>query len=587
MSGIKSFEVSDPVNHSLQGFALANPSLTLVPGEKIIFRKTDKNKVGLIAGGGTGHEPTHAGFVGKGGLSAAVCGEIFASPSTKQILNAIQLVAKNSSSVLLIVKNYTGDVLHFGLSAERARALGIDCRVMTVTDDVAVGREKGGMVGRRALAGTVLVHKSLGAFSEKYSEKYGIEGTEKAAHIVNNHLVSINSSLDHCKVPGRKFETELNSNEMELGMGIHNEPGVHVLGPIPSTEELIERQMLPKMLDPHDKDRHFVEFGKDDEVLLLVNNLGGVSNFIISAIASITVDLLKKIYGIEPVQVITGTVMTSFNGNGFGLTLLNVSGASKELKSHFSEINSVLDLINAPTDAPGWPVTSVPGAKGPSFDEDLFTKDVKVKDAGAYNYDNFSQWMKAGAKAVVEAEPHITSLDSKVGDGDCGYTLVAGVNGITGSLSKLSRKSLSEAAAQISDVIESSMGGTSGGLYSILISGFSHGLIRASNSENVPVTPELTAKAFDIALETLYKYTKARPGASTMIDALEPFIKEFSASKDFNKAVAAAEEGAKATAGREAKFGRASYVGDSSNVEDPGAVGLVAFMKGVQLAYNS
>lgn len=586
MSAIKSFEVSDPVNHSLRGFALANPSLTLVPDEKIVFRKTDKKHVGLIAGGGTGHEPTHAGFVGKGGLSAAVCGEIFASPSTKQILHAIQLVAENSNGVLLIVKNYTGDLLHFALSAERAKSLGIDCRVIPVSDDVAVGREKGGMVGRRALAGTVLVHKSTGAFSELYSEKYGIDGAEKVAQIVNDNLVSINSSLDHCKVPGRKFETELKSNQMELGMGIHNEPGVHVLEPIPSTEELIEKQMLPKMLDPNDKDRHFVDFNKNDETLLLVDNLGGVSNFIITAIASITVDLLKKNYGIEPVQVIAGTVMTSFDGNGFGLTLLNASGASKQLKSNFSEINSVFDLINATTDAPGWPVSSVPGQKGPSYNKDLFTKEVKVKDAGAYNYENFVSWMKGGAHSLIEAEPHITELDNKVGDGDCGYTLVAGAKGITNNLDKLSRKSLSEATAQISDFIESAMGGTSGGLYSILISGFSHGLIRACNGQETSVTPEIAAEAFGTALETLYKYTRARPGASTMVDALEPFIKEFCASKNFDKAVAAAEEGAKGTLHKDAKFGRASYVGDSASYEDPGAVGLVAFIKGVQSAYK-
>lgn len=586
MSEIKSFEVSDPVNHSLKGFALANPSLTLVEKEKILFRKTDKKKVGLIAGGGCGHEPTHAGFVGHGALSAAVCGEIFASPSTKQILHAIQLVAENSSSVLLIVKNYTGDVLHFGLSAERARALGIDCRVVVVGDDVAVGREKGGMVGRRALAGTVLVHKITGAFAEKYSDKYGLEGAEKVAHIVNDNLVSINSSLDHCKVPGRKYETELNSKQMELGMGIHNEPGVHVLEPIPPTEELVEKYMLPKMLDPSDKDRHFLDFNKNDEVVLLIDNLGGVSNFMITAIASVTVELLKKNYGITPVQVIAGTVMTSFNGNGFGITLLNASGASKQLQNDFKEVSSVLDLLNAPTDAPGWPVKSTPGDKGPSVNTDILEKEVKVKDAGAYDYDTFAKWMKAGAEAVIKAEPHITSLDNKVGDGDCGYTLVAGVKGITENLDKLSRKSLSEAIAQISDFIESSMGGTSGGLYSILISGFSHGLIQVCDNEKTEVTPEVTAKAFDIALETLYKYTKARPGASTMIDALEPFIKEFSSTKDFNKAVAAAERGAKSTAGTEAKFGRASYVGDSSDFEDPGAVGLVEFMKGVQAAYR-
>lgn len=109
----KSFEVTDPVNSSLKGFALANPSITLVPEEKILFRKTDSDKIALISGGGSGHEPTHAGFIGKGMLSGAVVGEIFASPSTKQILNAIRLVNENASGVLLIVKNYTGDVLPF------------------------------------------------------------------------------------------------------------------------------------------------------------------------------------------------------------------------------------------------------------------------------------------------------------------------------------------------------------------------------------------------------------------------------------------------------------------------------------------
>ena len=155
-SGVKSFEVSEPLSSSLKGFALANPQLTLVDQENVVFRKTDNNKIALISGGGCGHEPTHAGFVGKGMLGAAVCGDIFASPSTKQILNGIKLLSKQSSGVLLVVKNYTGDVLHFGLAAERARALGISCRVAVVGDDVAVGREKGGMVGRRALAGTVL-----------------------------------------------------------------------------------------------------------------------------------------------------------------------------------------------------------------------------------------------------------------------------------------------------------------------------------------------------------------------------------------------------------------------------------------------
>ncbi|CCH59458.1 hypothetical protein TBLA_0B06340 [Henningerozyma blattae CBS 6284] len=581
---VKSFEVSEPLESSLKGFCLGKSFNYFSTRRKILFRKTDSKKVAIISGGGSGHEPAHAGFVGKGMLGAAVCGDVFASPSTKQILNAIQLVNENSNGVLLIVKNYTGDVLHFGLSAERARALGINCEVVVVGDDTAVGREKGGMVGRRALAGTVLVHKITGAFAEEYSEKYGLAGTSKVAKIINENLVTIGTSLEHCKVPGRKFESNLESTQMELGMGIHNEPGVKVLEPIPSTEDIISKYMLPSLLDSTDKDRYFVDFEKDDEVALLINNLGGVSNFIISSIASYTNDFLKTNYAIEPVKVITGTLMTAFNGNGFSITLLNATKATNELKKNFPEIHSVLDLLNAETNAPGWTVHPV-DTKAPSVNKSLLEGEIKVKDAGSYDYDLFAKWMKAGAAQLIKSEPHITSLDTKVGDGDCGYTLVSGANGITENLPKFSKKSLSEAIAQLSDVIEETMGGTSGGLYSILLSGLSHGLIQVCKDENTSVTKDLLAQAFEISLETLYKYTNARVGSSTMVDALEPFVKEFSKSKDFKKAVQAADAGAKSTGTFEAKFGRASYVGDSSSIEDPGAVGLVEFLKGIESVF--
>lgn len=582
---IKSFEVSDPVLSSLKGFALANPSITLVPDERVLFRTTSKDKVALISGGGTGHEPSHAGFIGEGMLSGAVCGDIFASPSTKQILNAIRLVNASSNGVLLLVKNYTGDVLHFGLSAERARALGIDCHVVVIGDDVAVGRAKGGMVGRRALAGTVLVHKITGAFAEVHSAKYGLKGTARAAQIVIDGLVTIGSSLDHCKVPGRKFESSLADNQMEIGMGIHNEPGVNVLDPIPSTEELISKHMLPKLLDSNDQDRHFVDFNKNDEIVLLINNLGGVSNFIISAIAEKTTGFLKEQYDIVPKKVMTGTLMTAFNGNGFSITLLNATKVSKELNVEFPEIQSVFELLNAYTDAPGWSPGFFESKRGPSINHGILHTEVKVTEVGKYNFEKFTKWMKAGAEQIIKAEPHITRLDTQVGDGDCGYTLVAGVNGITANLDNISKTSLSEAMAQVSDIIESSMGGTSGGLYSILISGLSHGLIQVCKDKDEQVTPEIVSKAFEIALDTLYKYTKARKGSSTMIDALEPFVKEFALSKDFKKAVTAADEGARSTATFEAKFGRASYVGDSSSVEDPGAVGLVEFLKGIESTF--
>lgn len=579
----KSFEVREPLKTSIHGFALANPSLAAVEEDRVFYRAGNKKHVALISGGGAGHEPAHAGFIGKGMLRAAVVGDIFASPSTRQVLHGIRLVAEQSNGVLLVLMNYTGDVLHFGLSAERAKALGIDVKVVAVDDDVAVGREKGGKVGRRGLAGTILVEKVTGAFADSHSEKYGLEGAYKVANIAKDSLVTIGSSVDHCNVPGRKFETELTADEMELGMGIHNEPGVHVLKPIPSTEDVIENQMLPKLLDPSDKDRYFVPFNKDDEVVLLVNNLGGVSNFMMSSIASVTTQLLKKKYNIVPKHTIVGTVMSAFNMHGFSITLMNTSKANKELKEAFPDLElDVIKMLKEPTDAPGWPINCYDAA--PTINNSLLEDEEIKHNVGTYDFATFSKLMDGARESIIENEPHITQLDNQVGDGDCGYTLVAGVKGITDNLDKVSHTHLSSAMAKISEYVEAAMGGTSGGLYSILISGFVQGLLQTCKDKDQKVDPEVLAKSFEVALHTLFRYTNARPGSSTMMDALVPFVKEFSKTKDFKKAVDAADKGAESTKKIAASFGRASYVEHSEGIADPGAVGLVCILRGIEKA---
>lgn len=578
---MKVFDLKDSVIKSLEGFVIANPSITLLPKEKFLFRNTDKNKIAIISGGGSGHEPTHAGFIGHGMLAGVVCGEIFSSPSTKQILNSIKLISQSCSGVLIIVKNYTGDVLNFGLATERAKLLGINCKVVVVGDDVAVGRTKGNLVGRRALAGTVLVHKITGSFIEAYPDKYDLEDVAKVSQIVNENIVTIGSSLDHCRVPGRIAKTTLHDNQLELGMGIHNEPGVQILDPIPSTEDLIKKYMLPKLLDPNDKNRYFVEFNNgNDDVVLLINNLGGVSNFMLSAIATQTTEFLRTEYSIEPVQTIVGTLTTAFDGNGFSITLLNSSKCSIKLRETFPEIHSVLDLLNAYTDAPAWPLKHVINSIKSQVNVSI-KDDVKIKLCGRYDFQLFSSIMKSAKEHIITQEPYITSLDCEVGDGDCGYTLVAGISEVVDNLDNLSKNYLSEALSQVSDYIETAMGGTSGGIYSILVSGLSYGVSKCCKDKDMVITPKLFAKALEISLEGLYKYTKARPGASTIIDALEPFVKEFSLSNDFHKALKEADKGAQNTATLEARFGRASYVNNSLHILDPGAVGFVEFLKGV------
>jgi dihydroxyacetone kinase len=575
---MKSFEVPNPVLTSLQGFVLSNPQLTLIESDKIVFRESSKDKVSLISGGGAGHEPTHAGFVGKGCLTAAISGEIFASPSTKQILNGVKVVHKNGSKgVLLIVKNYTGDVLHFGLAGERSKALGFETEVVVIGDDVAVGRSKGGLVGRRAIAGTLFVHKIVGAYAEYH--EHSLAKAASLARVINNNLVTIGSSLDHAKVPGHPFESKLTQDQMELGMGIHNEPGVKVLSPVPSVEELLKDHILPKLLDKNDTDRAFVPFEAKDEVVLLVNNLGGVSNLMLSAITKITHKLLDSEYGIKPVRTYQGTLMTALNGEGFSVTLLNLTRASKS----FSDV-SLLELLDADTNAPGWPLKKFEETK-PSYDSSLLEEDSQeIQAVGQFDAKHFQQWLQSGVESLVKAEPYITKLDTQVGDGDCGTTLVSGGEGITKNFDSIPTTSLSEALHKISDLLEIYMGGTSGGLYSIFISGLAQGVL-AHASKDTPVDSKVFSKALQDALDTLYKYTRARVGDSTVIDALEPFVREFAQSQDFSGAIKAAEKGAESTGSIEAKFGRASYVGESSNVPDPGAIGLVEFLKGVEKAF--
>jgi dihydroxyacetone kinase len=232
------------------------------------------SQTALISGGGAGHEPAHAGYVGDGMLTAAVSGSVFASPSVAQILSAITRVA-GPAGVLLIIKNYTGDVFHFRLAAEKARvALGIPVEVLTVGDDVSVGRRKSGKVGRRGLAGTVLVHKILGTCSRDTGAQ--LPKLLELGNEVVSSLVTAGVSLEHVQIPGRDAAPAAVGDQVELGMGIHNEPGCLLLSPRPPLADIIN-MMLDQLLDTKDEDRAYVDFADAQHVVLMVNNLGGLS----------------------------------------------------------------------------------------------------------------------------------------------------------------------------------------------------------------------------------------------------------------------------------------------------------------------
>lgn len=545
--------------------------LTLVPLLVIVQKSHDsKKKVAVLSGGGAGHEPAHAGFVGEGMLTVAASGWIFASPSVAQIGRAIDSVSDaKGKGVLLVLKNYTGDVLHFSLAAEKARGRGVPVEVVIVGDDVAVGRAKSGKVGRRGLAGTVLVHKVAGATASKGSS---IAQVTAAAREVAENLVTVGVSLNHVHIPGRKIEEEnlMAEDEAELGLGIHNEKGCQRLKPIPTLPVLVSG-MIDQLSDPKDSDRAYVDFTSAENIVLMVNNLGGLSPLELGAI---TTEVISQLDGrsLRPARVFSGTYMTSLDGPGFSITLLKAA-------------SSILPLLDAPTEAVGFTPgcvltsTSETAARVILEDEIKTVHPVRANAPSILDPAAFAAAAAAACKKAIAAEPEITQFDTVVGDGDCGYTLKRASEAVLASVTGTTSSSTVDALTTLAETVENNMDGTSGAIFSIYL----HALATAATS----VTKKLDTAGWGAcaadALETLYAATPARPGDRTLVDALDPFVKALAAGKSLEEAARAAKEGAEGTKGMNASLGRAVYVDSAGydRVPDPGAVGVAKLVEGL------
>ncbi|KAI1608075.1 dihydroxyacetone kinase [Exophiala viscosa] len=581
--------IDDPthlVHTALHSLTLTNPSVAFDLTNKIIYRRPtkellDEPKVSIISGGGSGHEPAFAGFVGKGFLTAGVAGTIFASPNTLQVQRAIMSRVPTEKGVLVITFNYTGDVLNFGLAAEKAKAAGVETEFFAIGDDVGVGREKGGKVGRRGIGGSILVLKIICALAEQggsLSEVYNL------AKKVAGNLVSVGASMEHVHVPGRENPNSdeiIPTEEIEVGMGIHNEPGSHrVSATLP---ELI-KIMLAQMIDPEDKDRHFVHITKQDKVVLLINNLGGVSNLEIGGVVAEVHTQLKEQWGITPVRVIAGTFITSLNGLGFSASLLKLDDTG------LGQGKSMLELLDAPAEAFGWAAAT----RTATWEADnSATMDREADSARNLSASHLSidpqqahTVLKAGLDKMIVAEPEVTKYDTIVGDGDCGIGLKRGSEAV---LKELSSGDLpTDAVAfvnKIVPVVEHHTDGTSGALYSIFLNALVHGLREQDTGSSQKVDAKIWAAALKSARAALGKYTPAVVGDRTLIDALDPFIETLSSTGDVKKAAEAAKEGTEKTKTMKASLGRAVYVGAESEwmgkVPDPGAVGLQELLLGI------
>jgi phosphoenolpyruvate---glycerone phosphotransferase subunit DhaK len=313
-------EPTQVVEDMLAGMVAAHSNrIKRLPNTTVIVRKDApiQGKVGLVSGGGSGHEPSHAGYVGKGMLDGAVCGEVFTSPTPDQIFEAIKAV-DSGKGVLLIIKNYTGDIMNFEMAAEMAEAEGINVAKVVVNDDVAV-EDSTYTTGRRGIAGTVFVHKIAGALAEQGAT---LEEVEAVANKVVKNVRSMGMALTPCTVPAAgKPGFELGENEIEIGMGIHGEPGIEKTQIQPADE--IAQILLEKILDD-------LKLEENDKVAVMINGLGATPLMELYIMNKKVSEILKE-KNIHVHETFVGEFMTSLEMAGCSVSLLKLDDQLIEL----------------------------------------------------------------------------------------------------------------------------------------------------------------------------------------------------------------------------------------------------------------
>lgn len=307
------------VDEMLKGVVAAHPQyVRRMEGFNVLVRAGALSaKVALVSGGGSGHEPSHGGFVGKGMLDGAVAGSVFTSPTPDQVFAAIKAV-DGGKGVLLVVKNYTGDVMNFEMAAEMAEAEGIKVESVVVNDDVAV-EDSTWTTGRRGIAGTLFVHKIAGAKAEAASDLLEVK---RVAEKVIANVRSMGMALSTCTVPeAGKPSFTLAENEMEIGMGIHGEPGTH-RQEISTADEIVDH-LLEKILGN-------IALSSGDEVSVIVNGLGATPLMELY-VANRRIAEVFESKGITTVKTYVGNLMTAIDMAGFSISVLKLDDELKEL----------------------------------------------------------------------------------------------------------------------------------------------------------------------------------------------------------------------------------------------------------------
>ncbi|HAT2609591.1 TPA: DAK2 domain-containing protein [Kluyvera intermedia] len=524
------------VNDAIEGMVISAPHGNLVrldidPAIRIVARADwDKSRVAVISGGGSGHEPAHAGFVGKGMLTAAVCGDVFASPSVDAVLNAIVAVT-GDRGCLLIVKNYTGDRLNFGLAAEKAKRYGLKVEMVIVADDIALPDNK----QPRGIAGTALVHKIAGYAAEQGKSLSEVRDIARQA---SESVWSLGLAMETCNLPGSSDEDDrIQRGQVELGLGIHGEPGASTVDSH-NSQKLMETLVAPLKAQ-----------AGEDRVAVLINNLGGVSAL---EMALLTKELAHSALKDQIAYLIgPAPLVSSLDMKGFSLSLLRLNETFEK-------------AINADVQTVGWQ-KPVPFAPMKTQRHSPVYNQLEIEPS---ENPQVKTLVSTAARTLVDLENRLNALDAKVGDGDTGSTFAEGAREIIHLLEQgeLPLNNTAQLLQLIGERLATVMGGSSGVLMSIF---FTAAVQAVHDGKPLP-------EALLRGLHQMKHYGGAELGDRTLIDALQPALEALRDS-GLDAAASAAKAGAARTATMQtAGAGRSSYVNSESleGVTDPGAVAI-------------
>ncbi|CUE66645.1 dihydroxyacetone kinase 1-like protein, putative [Bodo saltans] len=580
---------TEVVDEAINGYCTINSArvVRLTGTGVVALRKVHPNRVALICGGGSGHEPAHIGFVRDGCLTAAVCGNVFASPPITDVAAAIRYIDQEQRKqsqgselpprgILVVVKNYTGDVLNFGFAVREAAARGVSIEMIVVGDDVAFGSDHD---GRRGVAGTVLLYQLLGCAA---AEGLDVSELVKLNTSISKHLVTFGASLSSCTIPGSQRNKDVAHGTVELGLGIHGERGLEVM-PFVDLSSVVTRA-LEKLLEK--EAAVCPKTGKEDHsAFLLLNNLGSTTDLEMSVTLTHTFKLLEA-RGVHVVRAAVGRYMTALDMHGISWTLLRLPNHSDPILSN--HLLSLADYEPSFKLGGDWIPLLAPATNAADYRVDIGERTseellaallAKQSSAleGVASPAAAVHWLHVLRNLETQGD-YFNQLDAKVGDGDTGFGVMRACRGAATIASRLPwNTDLPGSLRLVAHVVADAFAGSSGPLYGTFLVAVAEGLPDTTEGIDDATLCQLLRGSFIRGSEAVKSLGRAEKGERTMVDVLEGVMAAEAVHNAttvpalFTAAASAAREAADHVKTLRATKGRSRYLGGKEIGEaDPG-----------------